>query len=257
MLDPFFAGCLLAKGRRQIEVCRFAMDKLQNDECKRFAQAEIDEHQHIKQRLGELGFTPAMFNNGAGGTGGAGTGGSDRSGTSDRSSGTGDSGSVSSRPRNAAGTGASGGSGTISAGRGQGTGAGDNRSGVGAGGVAGTVGGVGGTVGGIGGQGQGGAVGGMGPMPPLLMQIVMVDQEVAEQCIATAKAEMGKLQGPKFDMAFIGDQLHEHYGLFDHAVVFRNHAARIVPVLNEGRPIIERHIATCKELKERLANMRS
>lgn len=194
-MDAFIAACLLAKGRKQIEICRFAMDKLQNDECKRFAQAEIEEHEHIKRRLGELGFTPTGGGTGTGG-------GQDRTGTGDRTSGA---------DRN--------------------------------------------TAAGAAGQGRGDTTQG-GRLSPELMQIVMTDNEVADQCIATLKSEMGKLQGPKFDKAFIGDQLHSHYGLFDHAVVFRNHARQVVPVLNEGRPIIERHIATCKQIKEHFEQMK-
>src|SRR3954451_12672732 len=55
-VDPTMAACLLVKGKRQIEVCRWAMSRSQNNDVKQFAQAEIDEHEHIKKRLQEIGF---------------------------------------------------------------------------------------------------------------------------------------------------------------------------------------------------------
>jgi predicted outer membrane protein len=53
--DPLLGACLLVGGKRQIEACRWAMDKLQNDDCKAFAKAEIDEHENIKAQLKTFG----------------------------------------------------------------------------------------------------------------------------------------------------------------------------------------------------------
>ncbi|MFO0811523.1 MAG: hypothetical protein U0746_23075 [Gemmataceae bacterium] len=55
-LDTMFAVCLLAKGRKQIDVCRFAQPKLHDDGVKQFAQAEIDEHETIRRKLDQLGY---------------------------------------------------------------------------------------------------------------------------------------------------------------------------------------------------------
>lgn len=54
--DPLLAPCLLIGGRKQIENCSFALKKLQNDDCKAFARAEIEEHQTIAKNLKGLGF---------------------------------------------------------------------------------------------------------------------------------------------------------------------------------------------------------
>ena len=54
--DPLLAACLLVGGRRQIEVCQFALERLQNHDCKAFAKAEIEEHQKIKADLQKLGY---------------------------------------------------------------------------------------------------------------------------------------------------------------------------------------------------------
>jgi len=72
------------------------------------------------------------------------------------------------------------------------------------------------------------------------------------------RAELSKQQGLKFDKCYVGDQLHEHFGLLDKAMVFRRHATpELVPVLEEARPIIERHIATLKGLMEKLDSMKT
>jgi len=179
-LDTAFALCLLAKGRKQIEVCRFAQTKLQNDDAKKFAQAEIDEHEHIRQRLEQLGYA---------------------------------------YPTNVP-TAQAGGGGIAQAG-----------------GVQVMVGRM--------------------PLPPGMAAWAPVEHALMEQCIATEKAELGKLEGVKFDAGFIGCQLAAHYGLWDHDVVFRKFASpQLAPVLDEARPVIERHLATCKEIKEKLHAMK-
>jgi len=171
--DALFASCLLIIGRKQIEVCRFALDRLQHQDVKAFAQAEIDEHETLKKRLAGLGYGyPSPTS-----AGGAAEG--------------------SPRSRAAILT------------------------------VRRTE------------------------LPPGASELIAVDHEVADQCIATTKAELGKLQGLKFDERFVGSQLDAHYALFDRGVVFRKHASsEMAPVLDEARPIIERHIATCKKLME-------
>jgi predicted outer membrane protein len=173
--DALFASCLLIVGRKQIEVCRFALDRIQHEDVKAFAQAEIDEHETLKTRLEGLGYRyPAAATAGAAGDG---------------------------------------------AGRGRGVVLSVRRA----------------------------------TLPPGASDLIAVDHEVAEQCIATTKAEQGKLQGLKFDERFVGSQLDAHYGLLDKGVVFRKHASsELAPVLDEARPIIERHIATCKALMEAL-----
>jgi predicted outer membrane protein len=54
--DPLLAPCLLIGGRKQIENCSYALKKLQSDEAKAFAKAEIEEHETIKKNLKGLGF---------------------------------------------------------------------------------------------------------------------------------------------------------------------------------------------------------
>ena len=54
--DPLFVPCLLIGGRKQIENCTFALTKLQSDDAKAFAKAEIEEHEAMKKTLKGLGY---------------------------------------------------------------------------------------------------------------------------------------------------------------------------------------------------------
>jgi len=94
-------------------------------------------------------------------------------------------------------------------------------------------------------------------IPPPASQLIIVDHEVVEQCIANAKAKMDKWEGAKADKAIAGDQLHEHYALLDHAQVFSRHASReMQPVLNDGMKIIQQHIATLEQIMTKLDTAR-
>jgi len=179
--DPPMAACLLIMGRKQIEICRFALEKIQHDAVKQFAQAEIEEHETIKRRLSELGYTyPAAAGS--------------REGDAGR------------------------------------------------------------TLGGLLGRDTGGTVSvGRATLPGPVSDLISIDHEIADQCIQTVRTELGKLEGRDFDKRFVGNQLDAHYSLLDHGTVYRKYASReMAPVLEEARPIIERHIATCKELMDTL-----
>ena len=213
--DAPLAACMLIKGKKQIEVCRFALTKIQDADVKAFAQAEIDEHETLKKKLQTLGYdapTPA----GAGGAAprGAGT------------------------PPGAAPTttNPTTGSPPPATGRNDGTPAAGAPAATGARMAGGTV-----------------VMVGKATLDPGTSMVIDIDREVGEQCAATCKSELSKLDGVKFDKAFVGGQLHAHYDLFDHDVVFRKHAtAAMAPALDEARAIIEKHIATCKQLMEKL-----
>ena len=54
--DPPLAACLLIKGKKQIEVCRFALTKIQDADVKAFPQAETDEPEGKKKKLQAAGY---------------------------------------------------------------------------------------------------------------------------------------------------------------------------------------------------------
>jgi len=94
---------------------------------------------------------------------------------------------------------------------------------------------------------------GKAPLDPGTSMVIDIDREVGEQCTSTAQTELSKLSGVKLDKAFVGTQLHAHYDLLDHTIVFRKHASpAMAPALDEARGVIEKHIAVCKQLMEKL-----
>ena len=182
-LDAPLAACLLIDGRKQIGKCELVRKRLETEEARAFAQAEIEEHEHIGKALAQLGF---MYPS-AGESRPAATTGNQRAGE--------------------------------------------------------TLGQV--TV-------------GKGTLPAGAGQIIMTEHDVANQCLATFKAIAERKEGLKLDKAFIGDQLHAHYGLWDKAQVFRKHGtAELRPVLDDGLTIIQKHIATLEGIMEKFDQAKS
>lgn len=190
--DPLLAACLLVGGRKQIENCTFAKAKLTNDDARKFAQAEIDEHEHIKAELKKLGYEypvlPAVGR------------------------------PTDTRPTEPA--------------KPEERKDGDPPKPVAV------------------------NVGGGRPLPMEAAALVVVDHEVADQCILNYRKEMDKLSGLKLDKRFVGHQLDEHLALKDKAETFRRHASKdMKPVLDDGLKIIGSHIATLKGLMTKLDGM--
>lgn len=91
-------------------------------------------------------------------------------------------------------------------------------------------------------------------LPPGLSEMVVLAHDVAAQCLTNAKAILQK-KGPegKFDQSFIGLQLCEHYSSQAKCHVFDRHATnRLQKILQQERPIIERHIKKLEELMRKL-----
>jgi predicted outer membrane protein len=202
--DPLLAACLLIGGRKQIENCRFALRKLENEECRKFANAEIEEHEGIKTRLNEFGFVYPVQPAGKGPAGAV-------------------PGNTATPAAPPAGTGGTAGANPPAAGQ---PGAATRTMLVSV---------------------------GKAPIQPGAAELILVDHEVAEQCIANYRKEMEPLTGLKLDKRFIGHQLDAHYELRDKAQTFARHASPAMqPVLAEGLKVIEAHIATCKQIMEEL-----
>lgn len=181
--DPALAACLLLGGKKQIEVSRLAAKRASLDDVKAFAKSEIDEHEHVKDQLGKLGYTPPAL--------------------------------AAAAPVVAPGA------------------------------VPPVAGPRGLTVGKF-------------PLLPGVVDVVMVDMDLTDQCIASLTKELDSKKGAKFDKCYIGQQFVEHLGLLDRAVVFRKHASRdMMPILEEAQGVIEKHIATLRGLMERLDSMKS
>jgi hypothetical protein len=186
--DPLLAACLLIGGRKQIENCTYVKGKLTTDDAKKFAQAEIDEHEKVKADLKKVGYEypvlPVPVRPGEPKP-------TDPPRPTERKEGD--------PPKPVM--------------------------------VA------------------------SGKLVPAgeALALIAIDHEVADQCILNYRKEMDKLTGLKLDKRFVGHQLDEHIALKDKVETFRRHASGdMKPVLDDGLKVIERHIATCKDLMERL-----
>lgn len=93
---------------------------------------------------------------------------------------------------------------------------------------------------------------GAAPVPPEAAGMIVIDHEVADQCVANYRKEFDEHAAKKHaDKFFVGHQLVTHMTLLDQAQTFQRHASpKMQPVLAEGLKIIETHIATLKKLKE-------
>jgi sulfur carrier protein ThiS len=90
-------------------------------------------------------------------------------------------------------------------------------------------------------------------IPPPASQLIQTENEVVDQCIANFKTKLQQKMGVKADKCIVGDQLHEHYALLDHATVFSKHASeKMQPILKEGVEVITKHIATLEQMMEKL-----
>lgn len=68
-----------------------------------------------------------------------------------------------------------------------------------------------------------------------------ISDELTAQCIASAKRELGQKQGAEFEKAFLGLQVAAHMGMLDHLQVFQRHAG------DELRAEIGKAISTTQE----------
>jgi len=59
-VDAMLATCMLIEGQKQIAVCQDAMQKIQHQRVKEFAQSEVKEHQMLKAKLEQKGFRPLV-----------------------------------------------------------------------------------------------------------------------------------------------------------------------------------------------------
>lgn len=68
-----------------------------------------------------------------------------------------------------------------------------------------------------------------------------ISDELTAQCIASAKRELGQKQGAEFEKAFLGMQVAAHMGMLDHLQVFQRHAG------DELRAEIGKAVSTTQE----------
>jgi len=78
-------------------------------------------------------------------------------------------------------------------------------------------------------------------------------EELGQQCLRTAKDELGQKQGTEFDKCYIGMQIGAHKHAYDTMMVFSNHAGpELESVIDEGMLVVQTHWDHAKDLKQKL-----
>jgi len=88
--------------------------------------------------------------------------------------------------------------------------------------------------------------------------IVALHKEIAEECVAQSKEELGKKDGSKFDECFIGQQIAKHAAMKVKLTVLQRHASgELNQLLREGQDATEKHLKKAEDIMKKLADNRS
>jgi hypothetical protein len=80
-----------------------------------------------------------------------------------------------------------------------------------------------------------------------------VHSDIAQQCLASVKQELGQYQGLDFDKAFMGQQVMAHMEMIDKLKVLRNHASpQLQQHLDQELQLAQNHLQRAKQIKEQL-----
>jgi predicted outer membrane protein len=80
-----------------------------------------------------------------------------------------------------------------------------------------------------------------------------IHEQVAQQCLASAKQELGRHQGSNFDQAFMGMQLAGHLHMQDELKVLRNHASPdLQQQIDKSLQVVQGHLKEARQVMETL-----
>ena len=81
----------------------------------------------------------------------------------------------------------------------------------------------------------------------------LIERELAQQCLMSARETLDAKSGPEFDKCFIGHQIAMHMHMKDKLVVFQRHASgELGQLLAAGQKKTEEHLAKAEELMKTL-----
>ena len=91
------------------------------------------------------------------------------------------------------------------------------------------------------------------PAPGAALNWVMIQQQLAEQCLASAKQELAKKEGADFDKCFMFMAIGGHQQAVDADHVFKNHASpQFQGEVEECLKTASMHLAEAKEIMGKL-----
>jgi predicted outer membrane protein len=80
-----------------------------------------------------------------------------------------------------------------------------------------------------------------------------IHEQMAQQCLASAKQELGRHQGPELDHAYMGMQLAAHMHMQDSLKVLRNHvSSELQQQIDKSLQVVQGHLQQARQIKEQL-----
>jgi len=221
-VDHFYAGCLLAKNKAEVELSQIALQKAENPEVKQFAQKMVQDHQKMIQQLQPLAMqggasrsTPSSVLSSSSESRGRSTTTEGR--TSDTTALPGSSGasqtippsSTSSTIPSADATAGTTTSETATATAGMGTGA--------------------------------------------VHQLMQIDRQINERALQMARDDLQQKSGAEFDKCYVGNAITAHvHALAALEVIGRQTQGTLAQVARQAQPDVQQHLDHAKQLMKQL-----
>ncbi len=83
---------------------------------------------------------------------------------------------------------------------------------------------------------------------------MQIKRELADECLASARRELGQKSGQEFDDCYVGMQIAAHMGMVNELKVLERHASpELAAVLKEGQSTAQKHLDHAKQLMKNLA----
>jgi predicted outer membrane protein len=80
-----------------------------------------------------------------------------------------------------------------------------------------------------------------------------IHEQVAQQCLASAKQELGRHQGAEFDQAYMGMQLAGHMKMQDELKVLKNYASgELQQQIDKSLQVVQGHLQQARQVMEQL-----
>jgi len=77
-------------------------------------------------------------------------------------------------------------------------------------------------------------------------------REMGEQCLATAKQELGRKQGAEFDHCFMGQQFGAHMHVADMLKVLKRHASpQLAEQIDKSSQVVQAHLQEARQMVEK------
>lgn len=87
------------------------------------------------------------------------------------------------------------------------------------------------------------------------IDLARVKQEIAKQCLETAKKELDEKSGADFDKCYVGHQIMMHHQVADTLKVMKNYASpELRKVIEDGQGAVQGHLDQAKHLMKQLEN---